>query len=141
EQVLERDRQPVDARAAHAAAAQRVGVIGVGARRILVDLEEGARSFAIGGGDTRERALDELAARSAPGDKGAGELGYSPHRAGILCAGTSRAYFSAAAAFSAPAPRASCSAAPATPTCRASRARSARAARWNRRAASSAGAA
>src|SRR5690349_17171919 len=56
-----------------------VGVIRIGARRVLVNLEEGARAFAIGGSDTHERLLDELAARGAPGGKVVRELGYSPH--------------------------------------------------------------
>src|SRR5690349_23699936 len=98
EEVLERNRQAIHRRAPHAALAQRVGVIRIGARRVLVNLEEGARAFAIGGSDTHERLLDELAARGAPGGKVVRELGYSPHGARILCVGTSPAYFSAAAA-------------------------------------------
>jgi len=53
--------------------------VGIGARRVFVDLEEGARAFAIRPGNARERAFDELAARGAPGGKVACELGYSPH--------------------------------------------------------------
>src|SRR5205823_6044518 len=92
EEILQRYRQPVDARAAHPALSQPVGVIGVGSRLAFVHLEERARPFPIGRGDARERLVDELAARRAAGGEIAAELGYSPHEGRIVCGGHWQTY-------------------------------------------------
>ena len=63
EEILERDRQPIDRRAAYAAFLSRSAVVGFRARGFRVHLHEGAFAFAVGRGDAREHLIDELAAR------------------------------------------------------------------------------
>src|SRR5581483_1545748 len=100
-------------------------MIGIGARLLRVQLEEGARALAVRRSDARERLLDQLAARGAAGREVGAELGYSPHEDALCggksrtCSGAARRMCSAAAVSSAAARRASCSAMPATPGCRA----------------------
>src|SRR5204862_7029485 len=123
---------PGDPRAPSPLLAQAVGVIGLRASAVGMDLDEGARALAIWRGDLRERLLHELAARRATGHQVALELGYSPHRAQILCENGWQAHSSAVAVSSAAAARAGCCARNASPSCRASTGRWARAARSTR---------
>src|SRR5207237_4038429 len=118
EEVLERDRQPIDCRAAHACLPQPVGVVGFRARAFRVNLQKSARAFAGGIGDARERLFDKLAAGGAAGGEIGRELRYSPHGEKMLCEKSWGAYFSAAAATCAAAAPPACFVPIATRTCR-----------------------
>src|ERR1044071_6790112 len=118
EKILQRHRQAVDRRAAHARLAQPVGVRGIGARAVGVDLQECPGALPALLLDARERLLHELAARGPAGVQIGAELRYSPHGEKIACAISSRSSFSAAAASSAAALRGSFWARPAAKSCR-----------------------
>ncbi len=63
EEILDRHRQPGKRRRHHPVLAQPVGGLGGEQRALGVHLGEGAAALAAGVGDTRERFLDEPAAR------------------------------------------------------------------------------
>ena len=67
EEVFQGNRKAIDCRAAHARLSQPVAMVGLCAGALGIHLEEGAFSLAVRRGDTRERLLDKLATRSAPG--------------------------------------------------------------------------
>ena len=83
EQVLDRHRQPVHRRAPHARLAQAVRVVGIGARRVRIDLQERARALARRIGDARERQLRQLAAAGFARGEIARKLLDRPHAASL----------------------------------------------------------
>ncbi len=65
EQILHRDGQPVYWRAQDPGLAQPVRLVGIGARRVRIDLDEGARALARRRGDALQGRFHQRAAGAA----------------------------------------------------------------------------